>query len=234
MSGGSAATASFVNGVSKACDAAVQMAFQVAVRTDKSPFQNADPKTLKMTSGRIHGQNQAPDAGVPFQEILALRRLSGVDGKTGQAQGGSEKQKYSTHSFGAHFCEVAYDPGIAKFNVRRWLTVIDGGHILNPKTGGNQVLGAVVMGIGMGIFEETIYDSRNGKPVNNNFADYLVATNKDIPQLECIFLDYPDKVLNDYGARGIGEIGLAGVASALGDGDLSCNRRTGARPADHD
>ena len=64
------------------------------------------------------------------------------------------------------------------------------------------------MGIGRGMFEETVYDPRNGEPVNNNFADYIVATNKDIPNLECVFLDHPDAVLGEYGARGVGEIGL--------------------------
>lgn len=76
-------------------------------------------------------------------------------------------------------------------------------------------LGAMVMGIGMGMLEETIYDPRNAKPLNNNYADYLVATNADIPEQECIFLNYPDPVIGEYGARGIGEIGLVGVASAL-------------------
>jgi xanthine dehydrogenase YagR molybdenum-binding subunit len=67
----------------------------------------------------------------------------------------------------------------------------------------------------MAMFEETIYDHRNGKPVNNNFADYIVPVNADIPELDCIFLDYPDTKLNEYGARGIGEIGLTGCASAV-------------------
>ena len=71
------------------------------------------------------------------------------------------------------------------------------------------------MGIGMAMFEETIYDHRNGKPVNNNYADYMVAVNADIPELDCIFLDFPDTKLNEYGARGIGEIGLTGCASAV-------------------
>ena len=86
---------------------------------------------------------------------------------------------------------------------------------MNAKTGHSQILGGVVMGIGMGLFEETIYDVRNGHPVNNNFADYMVPTNKDIPHIDVVLLDYPDTILNDYGARGIGEIGLTGVASAL-------------------
>ena len=71
------------------------------------------------------------------------------------------------------------------------------------------------MGIGMALFEETLYDPRNAKPLNNNFADYIVSTNADIPDLDCIFVEYPDLHLNEYGSRGIGEIGLAGVASAV-------------------
>ena len=119
------------------------------------------------------------------------------------------------HSFGAHFCEVAWDPGIARLRVSRWLTVIDGGRMINLKTSRNQMLGAAAMGIGMALLEETIYDPRNSKPINNNLADYMVPVNADIPDMECIFLDYPDTKLNEYGARGIGEIGLTGCASAV-------------------
>jgi xanthine dehydrogenase YagR molybdenum-binding subunit len=124
-------------------------------------------------------------------------------------------KKFSAHSFGAHFCEVTFDPGVAHFRVSRWLSVIDGVRMINAKAARNQILGGVVMGIGMGLFEATVYDTRNGHPINNNFADYMVPVNADIPELDCIFLDYPDTVLNEYGARGIGEIGLTGVASAI-------------------
>ena len=71
------------------------------------------------------------------------------------------------------------------------------------------------MGIGMALLEKTEYDHRFGKPLNNNLADYLVAVNADVPPLEVQFLDYPDLELNELGARGIGEIGLAGVAAAI-------------------
>ena len=130
------------------------------------------------------------------------------------------------HSFGAHFIEIGWDPGIARLRVRRVVTVIDAGQIISEKPARNQILGAVVMGIGMGMLEETIYDPRNAKPVNNNYADYLVATNADIPEQECIFLDFPDRVIGEYGARGIGEIGLTGVASAL---TMAAYHATGVR-----
>ncbi len=213
-SGGSTATASFLPALAGATDAAVDAVFQLAVKTEKSPFNGADPKSLKMTNGRVHRSDQSPDNGTPFQDLLALRQVAALDGqvKTGS---NPEARNYSAHSFGTHFVEVSWDPGIARLRVTRVVTVMDAGRIMNEKTARNQILGAVVMGVGLAMFEETVYDSRNGKPINNNFADYIVSTNADIPQLECIFLDHPDTVLGEYGARGIGEIGLTGVASAL-------------------
>lgn len=123
--------------------------------------------------------------------------------------------KYSIHSFGAHFCEIEFDPGIARLRVTRWVAVMDGGRVMNTKTGRSQILGGVVMGIGMGLFGKSVYDVRNRHPVNNNYADYMVPTNADIPSIDVTLLDYPDPIINEHGARGIGEIGITGVASAL-------------------
>jgi xanthine dehydrogenase YagR molybdenum-binding subunit len=99
--------------------------------------------------------------------------------------------------------------------VARVVSVIDGGRIINPLTARNQIEGAVVMGIGMALFEHTTYDRRTGAPINSNLADYIVAVNADVPPLEVYFLDHPDKEINELGARGIGEIGLAGIAAAI-------------------
>lgn len=213
-SGGSAVTATVLPAIAQATDQAVAELLKVAALTAGSPFEKADPTTLKMTGGRIHREGQSPESGVPFPDVLKLRKFSGLDGhaRTGAPP---EAKQYSMHSFGAHFCEVAYDPGVARLRVSRWLTVIDGGRMINLKTSRNQILGAVVMGIGMALLEETIYDPRNGKPINNNYADYMVSVNADIPDMDCVFLDYPDTKLNEYGARGIGEIGLTGCASAV-------------------
>jgi xanthine dehydrogenase YagR molybdenum-binding subunit len=164
---------------------------QVGVRTPNSPFQNVDAKTLKMTEGRIHAQDKSPDTGVPFQDILALRNLVGLDGHA-KTDTDANMKRFSTHSLGAHFCEISFDPGIARLRITRWLTIIDGGRMINAKTARNQILGGVVMGIGMGLFEATVYDTRNGHPINNNLADYIVPVNADIPEMDCIFLDYPD------------------------------------------
>ncbi|HEX4036493.1 MAG TPA: xanthine dehydrogenase family protein molybdopterin-binding subunit [Acidobacteriaceae bacterium] len=219
-SGGSTVTATVSPAVSQATQGAVQRVIAAAQSIPNSPFHPnnlpaGDPLQLTMTAGRIHAMNKPPESGVPFEEILRAGNLAALEDEARTAPDPEDAHKYSAHSFGAQFIEVTWDPGIARLRVSRALTVIDAGKIINQKTGRNQILGAVVMGIGMGIFEETIYDPRNAKPLNNNFADYLVATNADIPELECIFVEYPDLHLNEYGARGIGEIGLAGVAPAL-------------------
>lgn len=213
-SGGSAVTSTVIPAIAQATDQAVDAVLQVAALTAGSPFEKVDPKTLQMTGGKVHLANQSPDSGTAFADILRLRRLAGLDGQA-RTEAPPEAKQYSMHSFGAHFCEVAWDPGIARLRVSRWLTVIDGGRMINAKTARNQILGAIVMGMGMGLFEETVYDQRNAKPVNNNFADYIVCVNPDVPELDCIFLDYPDTKINEYGARGIGEIGLTGCASAI-------------------
>lgn len=121
----------------------------------------------------------------------------------------------SSHSFGAHFVEVSWQPEIARLRVRRVVSVIDGGKIINPKTARNQIEGAIVMGVGMAMFEETQYDPQTAAPLNRNFADYVVASNADHPSMDITFLDYPDYDLNALGARGVGEIGLAGIAPAI-------------------
>lgn len=121
------------------------------------------------------------------------------------------------HSFGAHFAEVEWEPEIARLRVSRTVSVFDAGRVINKGAGTNQILGAVVMGVGMALLEETIHDQRTGQPINGSFADYLVPTCADLPQQDVIFLDYPDYHVNEFGARGIGEIGMAGVAAAITD-----------------
>ncbi len=213
-SGGSSATTTVIPAIVKATEKAMQAVLKAAVKTPGSPFEKADPKTLKISQGRIHAQDKPAESGVPFEQILKRAKLVGLDGKAKTSET-DEQKKHSTHSFGAHFCEVSYDPEIVRLRVTRWLAVVDAGRMINEKAARNQIQGSVTMGIGMGLFEETVYDQRTGHPINNNFADYLVSVNADVPPIDVVFLDYPDKIMNEYGARGIGEIGLTGCASAL-------------------
>jgi len=219
LSGGSMVTASLVPAVLEAAKNASQKVQFAA--TTAGPFSGQSADNLLFSNGKIHRKDQTSANGVPYEQVLQAANIDRVSG-SGRSQGdftdllGLTKPKLSSHSFGAQFTEVTWQPEIARLRVNRVLTVIDAGRIINPRTGRNQIEGAVVMGIGMALFEHTIYDDQNhGAPINSNLADYVVTTNADAPEIDVVFLDYPDTHLNALGARGIGEIGLAGVAPAI-------------------
>ena len=216
VSGGSMATGSVVPAVFDAADNAAKSLLILATTTPGSPFENNEPDDLAFESGRVFVKANGPAGGIPFADILRRANVRFVTGSgESKATFGEEKPKFSTHSFGCHFVEVTWQPQIARLRVNRVVTVIDAGRIINPLAGRNQIEGAVVMGIGMALLEHTTYDPQNGAPINSNLADYIVAVNADTPSIDVHFLDYPDKVINPVGARGIGEIGLAGVAVAI-------------------
>src|SRR2546425_732380 len=216
LSGGSMATGSVVPAVFAAADNAIAALLTVATTTPGSPFEKRKSTDLAFEGGRVFVKADGPAGGVPFADLLRRANLRLVTGSAkSEATFGNPKPKFSTHSFGCHFVKVTWQPEIARLRVSRVVTVIDAGRILNPLAGRNQIEGAVVMGIGMALFEHTSYDPQNGAPINSNLADYVVAVNADAPPIEVYFLDSPDKEINEVGARGIGEIGLAGVAAAI-------------------
>jgi xanthine dehydrogenase YagR molybdenum-binding subunit len=216
ISGGSWATASSIPPVLEAIEKAQQTLYMVASKSKDPAFADQKPEAMAFTNGCVHLKDKSPDTGVRFEQILQAGNIRAASG-SGKSEGtfGNPKREFSTHSFGAQFAEVTWQPETARLRVSRVVTVIDAGHILNPKPARNQIEGAVVMGVGMALFEQTVYDPRFGAPINNNLADYIVATNADAPEIDVTFLDYPDKVLNPLGARGVGEIGLAGIAAAI-------------------
>jgi xanthine dehydrogenase YagR molybdenum-binding subunit len=215
ISGGSWVTASVTPAVLEAAQNAGKTLLLAAVKSENSPFQGKKPDDLEFVDGtvRIKGHTQS---AVPMAEVLRTAKISSVSG-AGKSTGtfGAAKPEFSFHSYGAQFAEVTWQPEIARLRVSRVVTVIDAGRIMNPRPARNQIEGAVVMGIGMALFEETMYDSRSGAPINNNLADYVMAVNADTPQIDVTFLDYPDYKLNALGVRGVGEIGLAGIAAAI-------------------
>ena len=214
LSGGSAATASIAPAALEATRNAVRAACKLAV-SDKGPYAGRSAKDLIMQAGRIRAADDSVGAGVPLAQVLAAANVSHVSGDGHAGNDRALKKQYSINSYGAHFVEVVWHAATARLRVSRVVTVIDGGRILNPLTGRNQIEGAIIMGVGMAMLEQTHYDSRSGAPVNSNLADYIVATHADAPRLDVSFLDYPDYIWNEVGARGIGEIGLAGIAAAI-------------------
>src|SRR5260370_21077399 len=217
MSGGSTATATVIPSVADAANAAIRALLATAVAAPGSPYLQKDPATLTLSAGCVHAKDEPAERGVAFLKILSMANTAGAtgEGKSGGLGSDTKASDYSTHSFGAQFVEVEWDPGIAKLRVSRVVSVIDGGRIINKKMATNQIAGAVVMGVGMGLFEETVYDPRNGHPINDNYADYIVPTCADLPEIDVTFLDIPDPLMGEYGARGIGENGMAGGAPSI-------------------
>lgn len=152
----------------------------------------------------------------PLNLVPALL-AAGRDRVSGEAttEPGEEAKKFAFRSFGAHCVEVRWDPAITKMRVTRIVSAFDAGRIINRKTATNQIEGALVMGLGMALFEEAVYDERSGRVVNDNLADYHVAVHADLPTLDVTLLDRPDPHIGDFGARGLGEIGITGIAAAI-------------------
>lgn len=215
LSGGSMVTASVIPATRQAAEAALRQVLQVSTQHG-AVFAGASLDDLRVEGGRVYRKGAA-GPGRTLGSILADAHLERVTGKgsSGSSDQDADADKLSFHSYGAHFVEVRWQPRIARLRVHRVVTVIDGGRIINARTARNQIEGAIVMGLGMALFEATEYDDRNGAPINSNLADYLVASHADQPHLDITFLDHPDFALNPLGARGVGEIGLAGVAPAI-------------------
>lgn len=212
LAGGSMATGSVVPAAIEATKAVTKSLLDGASQSKESPFHGEKPEELKFEKGLVKGKKTSMD----FAALLKKMNMKTIAG-SGTAKGNfaDKAGKVTSKSFGAQFVEIGWQPSIARLHVRRVVSVIDGGRIINYQPAKNQIEGAIVMGIGMGMFEKSEYDERYGKPINNNLADYVMAVHADCPDIEVTFLDYPDKELNELGARGVGEIGLAGMASAM-------------------
>ncbi len=134
---------------------------------------------------------------------------------TKQSHPNADSRKFSSHAYNVNFVEAHVHKATGMVKVARVVSAVDGGKILNPITARSQIIGGVVWGIGMALTEEGVIDHRYGKYVNANLGDYHVATNADVPKVEVIFIDKKDPVTNPMGTKGIGEVGIVGVAAAV-------------------
>ena len=185
---GSVGAASFANAVNDACVKAVA---ELRAKTNRQWLA-------------------APSVG-QLMEAANLREFqTGVDAKPPQ-----EASDYSVHSFNANFCEVWVNDSTGMVRIPRFVAVTGAGRILNPKTSRSQIIGGVIWGIGMALHEESILDPRWGNFVTRSFADYHIPANLDIGEIETVFLDEEDKIVNKMGVKGIGEVGIVGVAAAV-------------------
>jgi xanthine dehydrogenase YagR molybdenum-binding subunit len=128
---------------------------------------------------------------------------------------GDLDKTYQQSTFGAHFVEVGVDAATAEIRVRRMLAVCAAGRILNPKSARSQVIGAMTMGVGAALMEALAVDKRLGFFVNHDLASYEVPVHADIPHQDVIFLDETDPLSSPLKSKGVGELGICGVAAAV-------------------
>jgi xanthine dehydrogenase YagR molybdenum-binding subunit len=149
-----------------------------------------------------------------FADILKRAGRDSIEVQSEQTQPEQSKTN-AFQSWGAHFCEVKIDPLLPRVQVTRVVSVMNCGRIVSAKTARSQIMGGVTMGLGMALTEETSYDPATGLPVIRNLADYHVPTNADVPEIDVSFVGEPDFNFNPIGARGMGEIGITGIAAAI-------------------
>lgn len=211
VSGGSQSAASVAPAVQAAVTDLRQQLIRLAMADESSPVFGAPLEEIVLEEGAIGRRGQARRE--PVEATLARGGRELVAQAT--AKPGEEKKQFSMHSFGAVFVEVRVDPDLGIIRVPRIVARYDIGRLLNAKTGRSQLLGGVVMGVGLALMEESVLDERTGRIVNANLAEYHVPTNADIGIIDVDVVQDEDPHINPLGVRGIGEIGITGVAGAI-------------------
>lgn len=172
--------------------------------------------------GQIHSDSRS----IPLAELAGNRGLTAEDA----IEFGDLDKRYQQSTFGAHFVEVGVNAATGETRVRRMLAVCAAGRILNPKTARSQVIGAMTMGVGAALMEELAVDTRRGFFVNHDLAGYEVPVHADIPHQEVIFLDETDPISSPMKAKGVGELGICGIAAAVANAVYNA---TGVRVRDY-
>ena len=156
-----------------------------------------------------------PVKNVTYAEAMKAAKLDKLEVDTTELPQTVKQHTHSVYSHSAVFAEVTVDEALGTVHCTRVVSAIAGGRILNPKTARSQIMGAVVWGISMALEEESVMDHHFGRFMNHNYAEYHIPVNADIHDIEVIFVPEHDEVVNPLGAKGLGEIGLVGVAAAV-------------------
>ncbi len=212
-SGGQWGAASSTSGVYAAC---VKLREAVA---QKAGFKVAD---AVFEDGNV----RAGDRSVPLAEVAGTRGLVAED----TIEFGELSKKNVLYTFGSHFVEVGVDAATGEVRIRRMLAVCSAGRILNPKSARSQVIGSMTMGVGAALMEDLVVDKRRGFFVNHDLAAYEVPVHADIPHQECIFLEETDALASPMKAKGVGELGICGIAAAIANAIFNA---TGVRVRDY-
>ena len=210
VSAGSMTAASTGTSVYKAAIAARDKMIAMAIADRASPLYGIAASEIAVTDGKLSSGSRADSYAAIVGRAGGAPVETRIDSKPG-----AEQQQYSMHSFGAVFTEVRVDEDTGEVRVPRVVTAHGVGRVLNPKTAESQIIGGVVWGIGMALLEETHIDSRNGRYVNSDLAEYHVPVNADIGRIDVNFVEEHDANVNPIGVKGAGEIGITGVAASI-------------------
>ena len=213
VSGGSMTSASVGPALLSACNMLREKVIALVVRDEKSPLRGLTPAQVALENGVLSSTIDSERR----EELSAFLTRRGTTPlvASGDATPGPEMEGYAAHSYGAVFAEVLVDPDLGLIRVPRIVATYDVGRRLNAKTAMSQLRGGIVWGVSLALFEHSVLDQRTGRVVNANLAEYHVPLNADIGRLDVAFVDQPDNRFTALGARGIGEIGITGVAGAL-------------------
>lgn len=213
VSGGSMTTASVAPAVKQAAEQVLLKMKRIAAEDPRSPLFRCSIDHMTTENGCLRRSNGTKQS-VNYGAVLSSVHQPMIEAEANVTPG-PELEKYALHSFGAQFSEVAVDRDTGEIRLRRHVAVFDIGRVMNAKTARSQAMGGITMGIGMALFEHTVYDREHGRVVTNNLADYAVPVNADVPNIDVTFVDHPDLIVSPLGARGVGEIGITGVAPAI-------------------
>ncbi|MDQ0564324.1 xanthine dehydrogenase YagR molybdenum-binding subunit [Rhizobium mesoamericanum] len=211
--GGSWTMASVGSAIRAACLEVQAQAARLAVARANSPVSQDSVNDLEWSAGHLRRRGETSSA-TSYQDIVISNGVP-IEASGSAQRDPNVAERYSMHSFGAVFAEVAVDPDVGTISVRRIVGAYAIGRVVNPLLARSQCTGGMIGGMGMALMERTALDPRDGRPVNAHMADYLMPVNLDIPALEAHFVEEIDPHVNPLGVKGLGEIALVGTAPAI-------------------
>jgi xanthine dehydrogenase YagR molybdenum-binding subunit len=226
VEGGSWIAASVSNGIATTCDAIRADLLQLAKRMPNSPLADAAADEVSLADGMLL-RKRDPSRAVSIVDAMRAAAVDRVEQEKTTTFPNDGQHAHNTHS--AVFAEVKVDEQLGVIRVTRVVSAVAAGRILNPKTAGSQIMGSVVGGIGMALHEEALVDHHFGRVMNADIAEYHVPVNADVQDIKVIFVDEPDAIVNPLGIKGVGEIGIVGVAAAIAN---AVHHATGKRVRD--
>lgn len=212
VEGGSWIAASVSNAIINTGNAVRVELLRLAQKAPNSPLAGANPDDVVLKDGTIASKKDA-NRSVSIADAMRHGGVEHIEQEKTMEFMDDGKHAHNTHS--AIFAEVRVDEQLGVIRVPRIVSAVAAGRILNPKTARSQVMGGAIWGMGVALHEETLIDHKFGRIMNANIAEYHVPVNADVHDIDVIFVDERDDIVNPMGIKGLGEIGIVGVAAAI-------------------